>query len=78
MTREDLIKIFKKYGFIECADILSFLEFVCTKYPDRCAYIYIINKLTECLINHDNDSDYFNELNVLAKNINIWLAMKNQ
>lgn len=72
--KDNLIKIFEKYGFIECADILLFLEICCTTYPDRIAYTYIENKLLQCLKNHDNGSDYFFELKTLADNLKELLA----
>ena len=53
------------YGFIECHEMINFLEFVCDKKPDRLALNWLKGKVTQCLEIHDNGSDYFDELRVI-------------
>lgn len=69
LTRTVLIERIKQYGFIECGEMLSFLECVCGTYPDRCALIWLRDKLAQCLGQHDNGSDYFSALRTLGNEL---------
>lgn len=69
LSRSDLLERIKPYGFIETSSVLSFLENVCNPAPDECAFMYIRNKIDECLSHHDNGSDYFSALRSLLKDL---------
>lgn len=69
LTRTVLIERIKQYGFIECGEMLSFLECVCGTYPDRCALIWLRDKLAQCLGQYDNRSDYFSALRTLGNEL---------
>lgn len=54
------------YGFIEIADVLRFIDLICSSPPDRSDYVFIRGKLDLCLRYHDNGDDYFIPLRELV------------
>lgn len=63
----------QRYGFTELADIKAFLSAVSHINPTVCEYVYIREKLTLCLITHDNGADYFTPLRRLATRLDYFL-----
>lgn len=55
-------KIVCRYGFVECAKILMFLDYVCDEELTRNDLAYVFELLCEILIKNDDGSDYFYEI----------------
>ncbi|MEH4929637.1 hypothetical protein [Enterobacter cloacae] len=70
LSRQAITEIIRHYGFIECAQLLSFLQFTCEALPGISELTYIRDKLKACLKNHDDQSEYFCELWVLYRALN--------
>lgn len=69
VSRDAIINRLGKYGFIEIDNLNHFLYFFCGIVPDRASYLYIKEKLQECLDIHNNGSDYFLEIHKLVRDI---------
>lgn len=69
LSRQVMAGMVRHYGFIECGEVYTFLDNVCGIYPDRCALIWLSEKIGECLANHDNGSEYFHELRTLKSEL---------
>lgn len=84
LSRSNILSLLQHYGFVECGNVMSFLEYVCdTEVLDRSAYSYIYAKISECLLNHDTgdycdceDSYYFENLKALKNELEFILAIK--
>lgn len=84
LSRSNILSILQHYGFVECGNIMSFLEYVCdTETLDRSAYSYIYAKISECLLIHDtgdygdcDDFYYFENLKLLRNELEFILAVK--
>lgn len=74
VSRDAIIHKLRKYGFTEIATVVHFLVSFCDDVPDHAAYIYIKEKLAECLDIHDNSSDYFIEIHQLIDEIDHVIA----
>lgn len=74
MSKKQLRERVQSYGFIEIADILRFIDFVCIPLPDKGDYIFIRNKIELCLKNHDNGSDYFITLREFASELDAMIS----
>lgn len=66
MNKVQIKNRIRKFGFIEVADILRFLELMCDKELDVADYAYIRSKIGSCLKYHDDHSDYFIPLREFA------------
>jgi hypothetical protein len=71
LSRKLLLERYRVYGFIECAKIIMFLEFVCDTNLGISELHYIMEKTKECVLNHDDGSDYFNDLKNIIYEINV-------
>lgn len=69
LSRTHMEKRVGRYGFIECGMLMHFLLLICDDEPGLTELIYIKEKISECLRNHDNQSDYFSDLKVLRREI---------
>lgn len=69
LSRHSLENRLGRYGFTECGVLLIFLRWVCDDTPGMTELIYIKEKISECLRNHDNHSDYFADLRTLRREI---------
>ncbi len=76
LNKKSLTAAIRHYGFIECQDILSFLNYVCGIYPDRCSLIWLKEKTSECLDKHDDGSEYFTMLRTLVNEFEYALSIK--
>ncbi|HFQ9141769.1 TPA: hypothetical protein ACHTOV_004255 [Enterobacter cancerogenus] len=74
LPREQLRERVGRYGFIEIADILRFIDFICSSPPERNDYIFIRGKLDLCLRHHDDGGDYFIPLRELATELDCLIA----
>lgn len=83
LSRSNLLTLLQHYGFIECGNVMSFLEYVCdTENLDRSAYNYIYAKICECLQNHNagdysgcDDFLYFDNLKLLRDELEFILSI---
>lgn len=66
MSKEQIKFRIQKFGFVEVADILRFLELMCDTELDVADYTYIRSKIGSCLKHHDDHSNYFTPLRELA------------
>lgn len=57
-----LKNVLQGYHFIECTDIITFLDLFCSAGIEKNEFFYTERKLKQCLDTHDNGSDYFSEL----------------
>jgi hypothetical protein len=73
LNKAILLERYRHYGFIECGEILMFLEFVCEFRLGYCEFLYIMEKTKECIIKNDNGSDYFSDLRSIVYEINCML-----
>lgn len=62
------------YGFIERADIITFLKCACGKPLDYSALLWIQEKVRRCLYLHDNDTQYFERLRRLKHEMSITIS----
>ena len=84
LSRSNILLLMQQYGFIECGNIIAFLQCVCdTELLDRSAYSYIYSKVSECLMLHDtgdygvcDDLVYFRNLKVLKNELEFILSVK--
>ncbi len=65
LSRQALIDRLSHYGFIECGMMLTFLHMICDVTLGVGELTYLRDKIKECLNEHDNQSDYFNDLRKL-------------
>ncbi len=70
LTRSVLKERIKIYGFIQCGQIYSFLDYVCDTIPGEVELKYVQGKLVECLVEHDDGSVYFSGLKALLQEVN--------
>ncbi|SFT84422.1 hypothetical protein SAMN05192562_102440 [Kosakonia arachidis] len=75
VSRDAIVDRLRKYGFIEIATLNHFLYFFCGIVPDRASYLYIKEKLQECLDIHNNGSDYFLEIHRLVQDIDYAMSI---
>lgn len=75
MSKNQLRERIGHYGFVEVADILRFIDFICSSPPDRSDYAFIRSKLDLCLRHHDNGSNYFIELREFASELDAMISM---
>ena len=73
LTRSVLKDRIKIYGFIQCGQIYSFLDYVCDTCPGEAELKYVQGKLVECLVEHDG-SVYFSGLKTLLQEVNYALV----
>lgn len=86
LSRGNILCILQRYGFIECAYLISFLEYVCDNDElDRDAYSYIYAKIRKCLsinaadtFGNCNDSYYFYDLEVLRNELEFILSIEDE
>jgi len=84
LSRSNILSLLQHYGFVECGNVMSFLEYVCdTETLDRSAHSYIYAKICECLLNHDagnyddcDDFYYFEKLKILRDELEFILSIK--
>ncbi|KLR24038.1 hypothetical protein ABR28_10250 [Enterobacter hormaechei subsp. hoffmannii] len=69
LGRQSLIQRIGYYGFIECASMINFLQYICDDQPGIPELHYLLHKTRECLRTHDNQDDYFAELRQLCQDI---------
>lgn len=69
ISRKALLRELMKYGFVEVSDVIAFLEVICPTVPDDAAVLYMKEKLSDCLKNNDNGSEYFDELRTVVKKL---------
>ncbi len=62
ISRNALLSELTRYNFVEVNDVVTFLQQICPTIPDDTDILYMREKLTECLKNHDNGSDWFDGL----------------
>lgn len=74
LSRSVLKERIQIYGFIECGQIFSFLEYVCDACPGESDLRYIQSKLVECLVTHDDGSVYFSGLKTLLREVSYALS----
>lgn len=74
LTRGVLKERIKVYGFIQCGQIYSFLEYICDAHPGESELKYVQCKLIECLTEHDDGGVYFSGLKTLLQEVNYALA----
>ncbi|MBF7979200.1 MULTISPECIES: hypothetical protein [Rahnella] len=70
LTRSVLKEKISLYGFIECGQIINFLNYICDDPPGEPELKYIQRKLIECLLEHDDGSAYFSGMLALLHDIN--------
>lgn len=70
LTRSVLKDRINIYGFIECGQIHSFLDYVCDTCLGEAELKYVEGKLVECLVEHDDGSIYFSGLKALLQEVN--------
>lgn len=85
LSKANILSRIKIYGFIECANIISFLSYVCDEETlSLPAFRYIHSKTTECLKNHATDigrfgntdtMHYFQDLNVLRDELEFVISL---
>ncbi|SSH79779.1 Uncharacterised protein [Klebsiella pneumoniae] len=84
LSRSNILSLLQHYGFLECGNVISFLEYVCdAEMLDRSAYSYIYAKMCECLLHHDtgdygdcDDFYYFETLRRLRGELEFILSVK--
>lgn len=64
-----IISMLMTYGFIEVSDMIFVLTFSRSSHLDTTELYYLECKLSECLRNHDNGSDYFIPLRKLQEEV---------
>lgn len=69
ITVSNLTKRLQVYGFIECQQILVFLNLVADRKPDYKDLSWIKSKVRSCLNRHDNGSEYFELLRNIEKEL---------
>lgn len=69
LNPKQLLVIYQRYGFIECANIQRFIVLVCGPSLNEVDLIYIREKTLECLKKHDNGDDYFTPLKVICSTV---------
>lgn len=74
LTRSVLKDRIKVYGFIQCGQIYSFLDYVCDSNPGEAELKYVQGKLVECLMEHDDGGIYFSGLKSLLHEVNYALG----
>ena len=62
ISRNALLSELTRYNFVEVSQVVTFLQLICPTVPDGTHIRYMHEKLTECLKNHDNGSDWFDGL----------------
>lgn len=74
LTRSVLRERIKFYGFIQCGQIYSFLEYICDANLGESELKYVQGKLVECLVEHDDGGGYFSGLKTLLQEVNYALG----
>lgn len=84
-SRSSMLNRLKMYGFIECGNIITFLNYVCDdEMLGVPALRYIYSKITECLKNHATDvrrfgsADsmcYFQDLRALKEELEFVISL---
>ncbi|MEZ7211971.1 hypothetical protein [Pantoea ananatis] len=64
-----LKNVLKGYHFVECTDIITFLNLFCSAGIEKNELFYTEMKIKQCIDTHDNGSDYFSELRAAYKSI---------
>jgi hypothetical protein len=72
LSKVKIIETISCFGFIEVAQILCFLEFI--EVFDDSALVYIRSKIKECLMKHDDKSNYFIPLRELATELDFLIG----
>lgn len=75
LSKKELKERVGYYGFIEMADILRFIDFICSSPPERNDYLFTRGKLGLCLRHHDDGSDYFIPLRELATELDCLIGI---
>ncbi|ELC6383286.1 hypothetical protein Q8V88_003984 [Enterobacter hormaechei] len=75
MSKKQLREKIEGFGFVEVADVLRFIEFVCSSPPEKSDYIFIRHKVELCLKHHDDGSNYFIELREFASELDAMISM---
>lgn len=75
VCRNAIIYRLRKYGFIEIAILIEFLNAFCDDVPDQASYLYIKEKIKQCLDIHDNGSDYFYDMHRLLVDVEHVIAI---
>lgn len=75
LSKKQLKERVSLYGFVEIADVLRFIDFICSSPPDRSDYVFIRSKIDLCLRRHDNGSNYFIELREFASELDAMISM---
>lgn len=70
LARRALIKRLGYYGFIECAQLVNFLQLICEDEPGIAELKYILDRVQDCLYRYDSQDDYFTDLRQLRWEIN--------
>lgn len=69
LARRALIKRLGYYGFIECAQLVNFLQLICDDEPGIAELKYILTRVQDCLNRYDSQDDYFTDLRQLRQDI---------
>lgn len=70
ISRNALVNVLNKYDYCEIRHVVLFLHQLQSCIPDRASCIYMREKLDECLKNHDNGCDHFQEIRMILVKIN--------
>lgn len=76
LSKKQLRERIEIFGFVEVADVLRFIEFVCSSPPEKSDYIFIRHKIDLCLRKYDNDSDYFIVLREFASELDAMISIE--
>ncbi|CAI1507918.1 hypothetical protein [Serratia ficaria] len=69
LARCALIKRLGYYGFIECAQLVNFLQLICDDEPGMTELKYLRDKVQDCLQRHGTRDDYFTDLRRLHREL---------
>lgn len=85
LTKSNILNRIRIYGFKQCADMYTFLSFVCDEETlDLSSLRYIYGKVTECLSIHNPESGrdnnnyplcYFQDLRVLKQELEFVISL---
>ena len=76
LGRQSLIQRIGYYGFVECAGMINFLQYICDDQPGITELRYLQDKTRECLQAHDNQDEYFADLRQLCQDISAELTRR--
>ena len=74
LSKKQLRERIEGFGFVEVADVLRFIEFVCSSPPEKSDYIFIRHKIDLILRRYDNGSNYFIELREFASELDALIS----